>query len=378
LYPCYTNPLYLSGNGTLVGLNGAVSATSGIDISGGTFTASAFKSPGFSIGGGGNVTANQLYISKTITFTNDTFSIANGKASIGTLTTVNGTCNDPSTCYASNYQLNNQLDASAAPNGFFGVRWLMGENGASQKGTTVTGDFENGITVTPAGLNENVVGLQTVASSSVNMNGTSGAYAGSIFGLNVLTKLEGTASFIGQEIGMEIDAYAKTGATYQDLILTQLVLTPPHAVKGSRMNVGLVFGAATATTAKLDALVEDGTYSGYTALDTTGSVFRCYPNSNTGNCGTITNGIDLSRYTSITGSAFKSPGFSVDGSGNAIVRLITTSGFTVATLPAAGTAGRSAFVTDQLTSCPAVGGALTGGGAVKCPVFDNGTAWVSG
>ena len=55
------------------------------------------------------------------------------------------------------------------------------------------------------------------------------------------------------------------------------------------------------------------------------------------------------------------------------VRLGT--GYTVATLPAAGTAGRRTYVTDALA--PTFLGALTGGGAVVCPVFDNGTAWVS-
>lgn len=50
--------------------------------------------------------------------------------------------------------------------------------------------------------------------------------------------------------------------------------------------------------------------------------------------------------------------------------------FTVATLPAAGEMGRRAFVKDATT--PAFLGTLTGGGAVVCPVFDNGTAWVVG
>lgn len=49
--------------------------------------------------------------------------------------------------------------------------------------------------------------------------------------------------------------------------------------------------------------------------------------------------------------------------------------FTVATLPAAGTQGRRAWVTDA--TVPTFLGTLTGGGAVVCPVFDNGTAWVS-
>lgn len=56
----------------------------------------------------------------------------------------------------------------------------------------------------------------------------------------------------------------------------------------------------------------------------------------------------------------------------------TATAYTVGTLPAAGSAGRRAYVTDQNAACPAVGAALTGGGAVVCPVFDNGSAWVGG
>ena len=54
---------------------------------------------------------------------------------------------------------------------------------------------------------------------------------------------------------------------------------------------------------------------------------------------------------------------------------IKTGGYTVATLPAAGTAGRLAYVTDALL--PLYNAALTGGGAVVVPVFDNGVAWTS-
>jgi hypothetical protein len=56
---------------------------------------------------------------------------------------------------------------------------------------------------------------------------------------------------------------------------------------------------------------------------------------------------------------------------------IATPGFTVAGLPAAGIVGRRAHVTDQ-NGAPTFLGALTGGGAIKCPVFDNGVAWVAG
>lgn len=49
--------------------------------------------------------------------------------------------------------------------------------------------------------------------------------------------------------------------------------------------------------------------------------------------------------------------------------------YTVATLPAAGTLGRIACVTDA--TAPTYLGTLTGGGAVRVPVFDNGTNWVA-
>ena len=57
-----------------------------------------------------------------------------------------------------------------------------------------------------------------------------------------------------------------------------------------------------------------------------------------------------------------------------VAGTIRTSGYTVATLPA-GVIGMLAYVTDALS--PTYLGTLTGGGAVKVPVFHNGTAWVS-
>ena len=51
-------------------------------------------------------------------------------------------------------------------------------------------------------------------------------------------------------------------------------------------------------------------------------------------------------------------------------------GYTVATLPTAGTKGRRSWVNDALS--PTFGAAPTGGGTVVIPVFDNGTAWIVG
>lgn len=55
--------------------------------------------------------------------------------------------------------------------------------------------------------------------------------------------------------------------------------------------------------------------------------------------------------------------------------LRLTPALTVATLPAAGTQGRIAYVTDALA--PAFLAVVVGGGAIITTVFDNGTNWVS-
>lgn len=65
---------------------------------------------------------------------------------------------------------------------------------------------------------------------------------------------------------------------------------------------------------------------------------------------------------------FEAPAFIAT---NGAIRLKS---YTVATLPA-GTQGDTAFVTDA--TAPTYLGTLTGGGSVVCPVFYNGTAWVS-
>ena len=59
-----------------------------------------------------------------------------------------------------------------------------------------------------------------------------------------------------------------------------------------------------------------------------------------------------------------------------VTGTVNTGGYTVATLPTAGTVGRRAYVTNALA--PAFGSTVVGGGAVVIPVFDNGVAWIVG
>lgn len=72
-----------------------------------------------------------------------------------------------------------------------------------------------------------------------------------------------------------------------------------------------------------------------------------------------------------------STGLTVKGATQAVIAAnsVQTTCTTVTGLGAAGTAGRNWCVTDQLTACPALGGTFTGGGAVVCKAFDDGTNW---
>ena len=82
------------------------------------------------------------------------------------------------------------------------------------------------------------------------------------------------------------------------------------------------------------------------------------------------------QHTASTGLTLSNVGTSGTAAHRAtFAGTVATAGYTVATLPAAGTAGRRAYVTDA--TAPTYLGTLTGGGAVVCPVFDNGSAWVS-
>jgi len=82
----------------------------------------------------------------------------------------------------------------------------------------------------------------------------------------------------------------------------------------------------------------------------------------------------------IGSSAIGNGSNSVTIGNNSIIKTVLrgvirhSTSYTVSTLPA-GTQGDTAFVTDA--TAPTYLGTLTGGGSVVCPVFYNGTAWVS-
>ena len=112
------------------------------------------------------------------------------------------------------------------------------------------------------------------------------------------------------------------------------------------------------------------------------------------NYGSTANGVYLGSAGANIFTVSSSAGaeyYRVDSSGNLLIGTTTSPatskglvvsgpirkfGYTVATLPTAGVAGRCAYVTNALS--PTFGAAVAGGGAVVIPVFDNGVAWIVG
>ena len=96
----------------------------------------------------------------------------------------------------------------------------------------------------------------------------------------------------------------------------------------------------------------------------------------------LRSGYDSSNYASFTTGATGSLTIALTGTSprTTFSQGVTMGGtlrltpYTVATLPS-GVVGDTAYVTDA--TAPTYLGALTGGGAVTCPVFYNGSAWVS-
>jgi len=99
------------------------------------------------------------------------------------------------------------------------------------------------------------------------------------------------------------------------------------------------------------------------------------------NAGTATSGAAISADTTgilqIQSGSTPTTAITIDATQNSsFAGTVRMASYTVATLPAAGTVGRRAIVTNALA--PTFLTSVVGGGAIVVPVYDNGTAWVVG
>lgn len=224
--------------------------------------------------------------------------------------------------------------------------------------------------------------LSTIAGGAINLTGgTAGAASGTIGGALVFAGgsaasisaspgvTGGLASFISGAGGASSGASSTGGVSG--------AVTVASGIGGGSSGTGGTGGVSAAVSVSSGT---GGAANGASGTRTGGNSGNTTIGTGAGGTGTSANGT--------AGNILLAPGAATIATISTTIStwtspleattLRTTTGYTVATLPAAGSAGRRSYVTDQLTTCAAIGVAPTGGGAVVCPVFDNGAAWVGG
>jgi hypothetical protein len=199
------------------------------------------------------------------------------------------------------------------------THWAINTNigGAGTTGSRIVEHITLNINAALPGAGNNFQVSEFTAQASVTAGGVGGGGsngAGSLFGGNPNVRLISGATNWHQLVGEEVDIGIQTGASADNMIGFQVV--QGFQQSGTTGNADLAFSVNKVSGPGWDILYADGSWDGNPALKTSGTFLGCYPHIGSGNCGTIANGIDLSKYGSITGSAFKSPGFVVDGNGN--------------------------------------------------------------
>jgi hypothetical protein len=149
-----------------------------------------------------------------------------------------------------------------------------------------------------------------------------GTEKGAIFGINPIATLSASATHMATLVGGEVDISAAAGSSVLDKYGWSIIQLSTDAVAGSRNDAALFFGDQSGAVG-WGTLIQVGDGLNASPLKTAGAILAIK------GAPTIANGIDLSGAGSITGSAFKSNLFSVDGSGNTKIGN-PASGFTFA------------------------------------------------
>lgn len=216
-----------------------------------------------------------------------------------------------------NYALNNLTinsdDADAG--GFFVAGYSFNHifGGAAAKGgrSTVNAELGMSAATNPSNNNQNYVAGVFLAYSSVNDNGTNtGAGArGAMFGLNpVAVLLPGATNYL-EITGGEVNVAAQTGSSLKLKQGWSISSWPSDAVQGAVLDAMLGLSnqvGAVGWKSGIQFHEENGAFP----ISTTGTLLK------TSNAGAVTvdKGIDISSLT-FTTAAFKSPNFTVNGSG---------------------------------------------------------------
>jgi hypothetical protein len=211
--------------------------------------------------------------------------------------------------------LNILNDTLATDNNSFAIGLSVGHTFG---GPTVNGGregFQSYTAITaptsPANGNRNYVGMQGIAAAQSGDNGTDlGANArGALFGMGAWADAQNGATNLLDVTGFEINTSVRTGASARYKSIGAFVGHALDAIGGSSMDAMIVLSNQAATR-KWDHGILFSNYAGFYPLGSSSTLIGS-------TSGSIAHGVDLSSLA-ISGTAFKSPGFSVGGTGGYI------------------------------------------------------------
>jgi hypothetical protein len=160
----------------------------------------------------------------------------------------------------------------------------------------------------PSNMNRYYVAGVFAAQAISNDGGGTGTEKGSIFGINPIATLSASATHMVECSGGEVDMSAAPGSSVLNKYGWKVTQLSTDKVQGSVNDAALFFGNQSGAVG-WGTLIQVGDGINANPLTTSGAIMKLL------GAPTIANGIDLSGAGTISGFAFKSPGFSVDGSG---------------------------------------------------------------
>lgn len=151
-----------------------------------------------------------------------------------------------------------------------------------------------------------------LAEMLTNDNGTAMTASSAITALNPVSHWGPDATFTTGGSGMEIDLNAEAGSNLVDKLGLLITFATTDAVAGTRDDIGIALDGSSSTV-KFHTGLSFGRSGGTYAIAASGTMIFA---EGTGGSGfTVANGLDWHLGT-FTNSAIKTPGFTVDGTGN--------------------------------------------------------------
>ena len=362
IYALGTDSISVAGTSLLSGAVSMTTATSNIGI--GTNQTTGV----LTLGGSsqtGNINIGSSTVNQTAQFAYGTTASGSTKTvNIGTAgasgSTTNITLGSATSGATQTTTINGQV--TLAPIGGSAAAWTTSGIALKQSASTWTDTSSTG---TVADIRFNNFAAQT-------LNASNAVTATRLFNSYFAAPIAGTNVSVSNAYAVGADSFLCLGVT---AILSGASQVQVSASTGASnfgtsqtsgtIGVGSTSGTGAITVGQSTANQTVNVHTGVTASGNTKTV-----NIGTGGASGSTTTISIGSSTSGATSTTTLNGSTV------FTGTAQLQGYTVATLPAAGTAGRRAYVTDA--TAPTWLGALTGGGTVKCPVFDNGTAWIAG